>query len=274
MSRRLQENVFYERDDFARVTAALDSRSPTQLATATLVVRLGPVIREYSFKAGGGLWRDTYLGFEGDTISGSEAYPNALRTRKTWPMPFRNDSGVRFLFRAAGNPFTTNIDAVDAPSPPGSPAPTPTPATPGQPTPTAPAEPVPLPPLPPPPAIQTFTWWEVVGAAMAGRWVRRLTWPTTWRLTYSAGSGTARTVAMLEENGILRRVQAADFESDEFTAFDWYVIPDPADLAPGETLPVPPEFSPDPPPAGQWVQIAENGRRRWVPLQPFACPTA
>ncbi len=135
-----------------------------------------------------------------------------------------------------------------------------------------------------PAAVPTFSWWDVRPAARLGQSVRRTAWPASRRLTYSAGAGTTRAVAVIDELGTRRIVQAADFTAEEFRALDWIVVVDVPPLpstvpaptvppassgtgtAPGTSLPA------GVPQAGQWVQIADQGTLRWVQLAPFACP--
>lgn len=64
-------------------------------------------------------------------------------------------------------------------------------------------------------------WSEIEPQARAGLPVRRETWPSSKTLTFSAGGGTVRAVAMIVQGSTQRIVNAEDFGRAEFEAIDW-----------------------------------------------------
>jgi hypothetical protein len=82
---------------------------------------------------------------------------------------------------------------------------------------------------------------------------------------------------MIYDGDLIRVARAGDFGQEEFAARDWiFIFARPDTITGGGIVPSPgggnPLAAPPIPPTGQWVQVAENGAIRWVPLAPFACP--
>jgi len=66
-----------------------------------------------------------------------------------------------------------------------------------------------------------LTWAEAREIARQGSPVRRSGWPTNKYLTYEAGPGTSRAVAVLTVDGAVSVVKSTTFGEAEFKAVDW-----------------------------------------------------
>ena len=66
-----------------------------------------------------------------------------------------------------------------------------------------------------------MTWWQVEELARFGVAVRRTAWPTNKSVTYSAGRGTTRAVAVLREGPTETIITADQFGAAEYQADDW-----------------------------------------------------
>lgn len=276
----LAYDVWYPRDAYIKAVASLDG-SGSAVATLTLDIRRrAPTeIQSFTYTASGTYGDDTYVEFAGNRIAAAEAYPNPLVTRIVWEMPWLTVANVMFRFRRSGPFLGRGSRIIGTPVPP-TPVSGPTPPT-TTPDLTPPAAP-PVPTLPILPALPTLSWPQIRPFAKIGEWVRRTAWPASRKLTYIAGAGTTRAVAIISDSTGLRVVQAADFRRDEFLAFDWVRVPTgstpPAfDPARPPTTPLAPNDSAAPgnafPQSGQWIQVADEGTLRWVQIAPFACPT-
>lgn len=66
-----------------------------------------------------------------------------------------------------------------------------------------------------------MTWADVEAVARFGTEVRRASWPTTKRLTFVAGGGTSREVAVMRNGSVETVLTTEDFGVVEQTADDW-----------------------------------------------------
>jgi len=269
-------NVWYPRDDFSAAEAFCNGAPRIGLGLIGLEFRQplfpgGPSrnLGAFSHQAGGTTGDDTIVGWNASGIYAAEFYPDPRRTVRTWPMPSPTLAGVEFRFTISGLVYSKSISSSPPVARPAARTAPTSPTTP--PAATPPTTPTPAPVTP---AVTTYTWPEVREAAKAGLFVRRLSWPASRTLTFIAGAGTTRAVAIIEESGVRRTVQAADFAPAEFLGTDWVFVFQRADLPGiGGSVPVPSTPTPStPPPAGQFVQVWTNGVPAFVPLAPFECP--
>jgi hypothetical protein len=248
----LRFGAWYPRADYGSARAAVDGgRPPTgTVATVTLLMRRSSgEIQRFEYRASGTYGDDTYVEWSAapGRIAAAEGWPNPVVTRRTWPMPWPDETEVSFRFDVTSGYIAASIAASEA---------------------TAPT-------LPLAPTVPLRTWPEVRPSAKLGQWVRRWSWPTSRRLTYMAGAGTTRAVAMIEDPTGLRVAQAADFGRAEFLAHDWIVVPtaeteNPPDPARPPEPEDPDDTQPTPPPVGDYALTSSNGVLAWTPIED--CP--
>lgn len=66
-----------------------------------------------------------------------------------------------------------------------------------------------------------MTFFFAMPFAKSGGEIRRTSWPAGRTLTYSAGPGSQRSVAVLITSGVVSVVKNTDFGQAEFAASDW-----------------------------------------------------
>ena len=66
-----------------------------------------------------------------------------------------------------------------------------------------------------------MTIFEAIAQAKQGVPVRRGTWASGKSLTFEAGLGSIRAVAVIVETGVARVVKNTDIQAADFAATDW-----------------------------------------------------
>lgn len=69
-----------------------------------------------------------------------------------------------------------------------------------------------------------MTIYEAIAQAKQGVPVRRGTWAFGKSLTFEAGPGTTRAVAVIVESNVARVASNEDIEQADFTATDWTTV--------------------------------------------------
>lgn len=69
-----------------------------------------------------------------------------------------------------------------------------------------------------------MTIYEAIEQAKQGVPVRRGSWASGKSLTFEAGLGTTRAVAVIVETGVARTVRNTDIQQADFQATDWTTV--------------------------------------------------
>jgi len=108
----LNYNTWYKVDDYTRAEASCNGAPGTRLGTIQVTFKT-PTNAEtsYAYRATGDLGDDTFLEWDQNYVTWSEAYPVAKTPIQYVLRPYKDIAGTQFKFTGYGTPYNFNLTA-------------------------------------------------------------------------------------------------------------------------------------------------------------------